>query len=224
MKITFLGQAGLLFEKGELKVLIDPYLSDNVKTVNPRNFRRQPIDESFLRITPDVVIFTHNHLDHYDPVTAPHYVNDHSSVTVLAPQSVWSEVRRIGGENNYVLFNRHTQWTQGGIRFTAVLAVHSDPSPIGVILDDGEKKYYITGDTLYSEDIFPDIPSDIDVLFLPINGVGNNMNITDAARFAARIGAKHVVPMHFGMFDTLDANDFPCKNKVIPTIYKEILL
>ena len=224
MKVTFLGQAGLLFEKGDFKVMIDPYFSDNVRTVNPNNRRRAEIDTAFLRLRPDVLIFTHNHLDHFDPVTVPHFLNEQSAVTVLAPQSVWSEVRRIGGSNNYVLFNRRTEWTQGGIRFTAVLAVHSDPSPIGVILDDGEKKYYVTGDTLYSEEIFSELPPKIDVLFLPVNGVGNNMNMQDAARFAARVGAKKVVPLHFGMFDALDARDFACENKVIPTIYKEIAL
>ena len=48
-------------------------------------------------------------------------------------------------------------------------AEHSDPTPIGVIIDDGEKKYYITGDTLYNEEIFKDIPEDIYALFLPVN-------------------------------------------------------
>ena len=131
---------------------------------------------------------------------------------------------KLGGDHNYVLFNRHTSWTEKGIRFTAVKAEHSDPTPIGVIIDDGEKKYYITGDTLYNEEIFSDIPDDIYALFLPINGVGNNMNKVDAARFAKRIGAKKVVPIHFGMFDNMTADDFVCENKVTPEIYKEILL
>ena len=103
-------------------------------------------------------------------------------MTVLAPSSVWGEVRKIGGNNNYVLFNRHTQWSGGGLVFTAVKAEHSDPTPIGVIIDDGEKKYYVTGDTLYNEEIFADIPDDIYAVFLPVNGVGNNMNMADTYR------------------------------------------
>ena len=50
MKITWLGQAGLLFETDDLKVMIDPYLSDCVKKVNPKNYRRVPVDESLLSI------------------------------------------------------------------------------------------------------------------------------------------------------------------------------
>ena len=224
MKITWLGQAGLLFETGGLKIIVDPYLSNSVVKVNPKNYRRVKVNNEFFKIKPDVMIFTHNHLDHYDPATAMSFINCDSKITVLSPQSVYENVRRIGGENNYVLFNRHTVWSEKGIRFTAVKAEHSDSTPIGVIIDDGKNKYYITGDTLYNEEIFDDIPDDIYALFLPVNGVGNNMNMEDAARFAKRINAKHTVPIHIGMFDELSADDFECDNKVIPEIYKEIKL
>ena len=222
MKITYLGQAGLLFEKDDFKVMIDPYLSNSVEKINKKNYRRVAVDESFFKIKPDVMVFTHNHLDHYDPETVEHFINENSNITVLAPKSVWDEVRKIGGNNNYVMFNRHTEWTQNNINFTAVKAEHTDITPIGVIIDDGEKTYYITGDTLYNEDIFGDIPTGIYALFLPVNGVGNNMNMTDAARFAKRINAEKTVPIHIGMFDELTADCFECENKVIPKIYKEV--
>lgn len=224
MKATFLGQAGLLFEKDGLKIMIDPYLSNSVVKINPKNYRRVAVDESFFEIKPDVMIFTHNHLDHYDPETVKHFITLDSNITVLAPKSVWDEVRKYGGNNNYVLFNRHTSWTEREIEFTAVKAEHSDITPIGLIIDDGKKKYYITGDTLYNEEIFADIPNDIYALFLPINGVGNNMNMTDAARFAKRVNAEKTVPVHIGMFDELSADSFECANKVIAEIYKEIKL
>lgn len=224
MKVTYLGQAGLLFENSNLKIMIDPYLSDSVKKINPNNYRRVPVDESFFKIKPDVMIFTHNHLDHYDPETVSRFIDENSGITVLAPKSVWDDVRKIGGNNNYVLFNRHTEWTENGIKFSAVKAEHSDITPIGVIIDDSKRKYYITGDTLYNEEIFTDIPSGIYALFLPVNGVGNNMNMTDAARFAKRINAKKTVPIHIGMFDELTADGFDCENKVVPKIYKEIVL
>ena len=69
-RITWLGQAGLLFEFDGLTVMIDPYLSDSVKEIEPQNYRRIPVDESFFDIKPDVLVFTHNHLDHYDSETA----------------------------------------------------------------------------------------------------------------------------------------------------------
>ncbi|MBE6729420.1 MAG: hypothetical protein E7568_04240 [Ruminococcaceae bacterium] len=224
MKTVFLGQGGLMFIKDDFTIMVDPYLSDSVEKVNPDNYRRVPVDKKFFSIIPNVMIFTHNHLDHFDPDTVKLFLNKNNEITVLAPDSVWSKVRRYGGNNNYVLFNRGTTWTENNIKFTAVKAEHSDSTPIGVIIDDGNRKYYITGDTLYNEEIFKDIPNDIYVLFLPINGVGNNMNKTDAAVFAKRINAKKNVPIHIGMFDNIRADDFECENKVIAEIYKEIEL
>ena len=224
MKVTYIGQAGLIFQTEAHTVMIDPYLSDSVKKVNPLNYRRIPVDERIFSIKPDVMIFTHNHLDHYDTETVEKFISADSEITVLSPTSVWEDVRRIGGKNNYVLFNRHTVWTEQEISFTAVKAEHSDSCAIGVIIDDGEKKYYVTGDTLYNEAIFDDIPTGIYALFLPVNGVGNNMNMCDAARFAQRVNAEKVVPIHIGMFDELSADAFACENKVIAEIYREVKL
>ena len=224
MKVAYLGQAGLLLEGNGLTVLVDPYFSDSVGSIDPKKHRRQPVPDWVWDIKPDVMLFTHDHLDHYDPETVRHFITPDSSLTVLAPGSVWSQVRQIGGCNNYVLFNRHTGWTERGITFTAVKAEHSDPFAIGVIVDDGERKLYITGDTLYNEEIFSDLPEDIYALFLPVNGVGNNMNMSDAARFAQRVQAQKVVPIHVGLLDELDSREFPCKNKIIAEIYKEVKL
>lgn len=223
MKITWLGQAGLLFETDDLKIMVDPYLSDSVVKVNPNNYRRVPVDESFFNVRPDVMIFTHNHLDHYDPETVMRFINAETQITVLAPTSVWNEVRQFGGRNNYVMFNRWSRWTEKEVRFSAVKAEHSDAYAIGVILEAEGKKYYITGDTLYNEEIFGDLQEDIDVIFLPVNGLGNNMNMTDAKCFCERVGAR-AVPMHCGLFDNLDMHEFAYEDKVVPEFWQEIKL
>ena len=222
MKITWIGQAGLLIEKSDVKIMIDPYLSDSAKRINPKSYRRTEINKDLFNITPDVMIFTHNHIDHYDEETVSKFITDKSNITVLSPVSVWNEVRKFGGNNNYVMFNRHTTWTQYGIKFTAVKAEHSDLSAIGVIVDDMYKKYYITGDTLYNEEIFSDIPKDIYAVFLPVNGIGNNMNMEDAKCFSEKINPKYAVPLHCKMFDDIDMNNFAYKNKIVPKIYEEI--
>ena len=227
MKITWLGQAGLLFERDGISIMIDPYLSDSVVKVEPQNFRRVTVDERFYDITPDIMLFTHDHLDHYDPETAPRFfAKTDKKMTVLCPASAWKKARTHGNGHNYVRFNRHTEWTEYGFRFKAVKAEHSDDFAIGVIIEDmvENKKYYITGDTLYNATIFADLPKDLDAVFLPINGVGNNMNADDAIRFAKATGAKKAVPLHVGMFDEKKPDIFACDNRVLPEIYKEIKL
>ena len=224
MKITWLGQAGLMFETGDKTIIVDPYLSDSVEKINPKNKRRVPVDEHFLNIKPDIIVLTHDHLDHTDPDTLKHYITQTSGILLLAPENSWNAVRsKFGGDNNFVMFNRHTQWTEGDIRFSAVRAEHSDKTAIGFILEAEGKKYYVTGDTLYNEDIFSDLPDDIDYVFLPVNGVGNNMNMTDGKRFCERVGAT-AIPMHCGLFDSLDLNDFEYEDKIVPEFYKEIKL
>lgn len=224
MKITFLGQAGLLFDLDGVRVMVDPYLSNSVEKVESKNYRRQPIDESCFDVKPDILILTHNHLDHTDPETLEKLFSKHSGICVLASGNAWKTVRKFGGDNNYVMFNRGTVWTEKRIKFEAVHAEHSDEMAVGVIISCGGSNYYITGDTLYNKKVINDINLPIDAVFLPINGAGNNMNMTDAARFAEIIKAKVAVPVHFGMFDNLNPEDFNFKNKVIPQIYKEIEL
>lgn len=224
LKATWIGQAGLFIESDNATIILDPYLSDSIKKMNPAKGRKMPIDERFLKCEPDFLLFTHVHIDHYDPETVPHYFGQNKPMTVLAPSSVWGEARKFGGAHNYVQFNRHTVWTEKGLRFTAVKAVHSDDFAIGFIIEElsSGDVFYVTGDTLYNTEVFADLPEKIDVIFLPVNGAGNNMNMTDAADFAKKTGAKVVVPFHFGMLDNLSPLDFVCENRVIPEIYKEI--
>ena len=220
MKVMWLGQAGLYLQMGGLKIIIDPYLSDSVGRIDSAKSRRVPIDESVFEIEPDVLAFTHDHLDHYDPESAQRFLEQDKGFLVLAPNGCWQKARAVGGKHNYVLFDAGTEWTQGEVRFTAVTAVHSDPYAIGLLIEAEGKTVYVTGDTLYSKKILEQLP-DMDVIFLPINGAGNNMNMTDAARLVKDCGAKVAVPLHVGMMDELDANEFPCQNKRVLTVYKE---
>lgn len=224
MKVTWLGQAGLLFETEQGCVMVDPYLSDSCHRKNPKSYRRTPVDGRFFEKTPDVLILTHNHQDHADPETLPRILGAEKPITVLASEQGWQEVVKYRGGHNYVMFRNGTVWTQCGIRFRAVHAEHSEPTAIGVILDDGEKTYYVTGDTLFSEKVIESLPVQPDVVFLPVNGVGCNMNMTDAAEFARRIGAKQAVPIHWGMFDDLTPDGFRFDGRCIPTVYQEIPL
>ena len=137
MKITWLGQAGLLFERGGISVMIDPYMSNYVEKVQPANYRRCPVNEAFFNIDPDIMIFTHDHIDHYDPETAPvFFKKSRKKMSVLGPTSVRAKAMGDLCGQNYILFDKYTSVTLEGFRFTAVRAAHSDPYAIGVVIED----------------------------------------------------------------------------------------
>ena len=199
------------------------YLSDSVAKTEPQNTRRQPIDERFLKLQPNVIVITHAHGDHFDAETLKHYLTEESGINFLSPRSAWIKAREFKGNNNYVLFNEGTEWTDGNIVIKAVKAEHSDEFAIGVILSAEGKNYFFTGDTLYNKKVIDSVKGiDIYAIFLPVNGRGNNMNKADAVKFFKGVKAKYMVPVHIGMFDDISADDIPVKNKIIPTIYQEI--
>ena len=106
----------------------------------------------------------------------------------------------------------------------AVHAEHSDRTAAGFILDDGEKTYYVSGDTLYNYDVIDEVlelvEDGVDYAFVPINGKGNNMNAKDAADFAYEIDAKCAIPLHYGLFDDINPETFDFDDTLILEPYK----
>ena len=226
MKVTWLTQAGLLLQSDKITVMVDPYLSDSVGEICEAKHRRIPVKEEYFDACPDVILITHAHLDHLDPKTLSRFLSpERKPITVLAPRSAYDELVKLGGEHNYVLLNPHSVWSHEGVTFYAVSAAHSDKHACGFIIDDGEKTYYISGDTLYNFDVIDDVldlaPSGVDVAFLPINGKGNNMNARDAADFAYEISAGCAIPLHYGLFDDVDPADFDFEDALILEPYRE---
>lgn len=220
MNVTWLTQAGLLFETDKIKIMVDPYLSDSVGKRSPEKHRRIEVDEGFFDTDPDMIIITHDHLDHLDPETLERLINNSTkTITFIAPENAYRRLLEFGGRHNYVLLAPHSVWSEKGVTVYAVKAEHSDRTAAGYIIDDGNSTYYVSGDTLYNYDVIDDVlelvDSGVDYAFLPINGVGNNMNAKDAADFAYEIGAKCAVPLHWGLFDSLDPKEFDFEDSLI---------
>ena len=220
MKVTWLAHSGLCFENDRLTVLVDPYLSDTLGETCEKKKRRVPVDDSLLEIMPDVILITHAHPDHLDLATLMKYLSrDDKEITVLASASAYEKLAHLATSHNLVLLSPHSVWSEGGVTFYAVKAEHTDRDAIGFILDDAEKTYYVSGDTLYNFDVIDDcldlVEDGVDYAFLPINGKGTNMNAKDAADFAYEIGAKTAIPVHYGLFDDVDPDDFDFDDRLI---------
>ena len=209
--------------------MVDPYFSNSVGKKNPEKNRRIEADLSFLSNTPDILIVTHCHLDHLDPETLDMiFRKADKAMTVICPESCFEKLEGYGANHNYVMLNPHSVWSERGVTVYAVKAEHSDRFAAGYIIDDGNKTFYVSGDTLYNYDVIDEVlelcEDGVDYAFVPINGVGNNMNITDAADFVYEIGAKRAVPIHYGLFDSIDPQGFDFEDKLILKPYEPTVL
>ena len=226
MKITWLGQGGVLLRNDRITVIADPYFSDSVGKINPAKKRRYDVPDEYFDLKPDVILITHEHMDHLDTETLKVLLNCDRCVTVLAPEAAYNKLSCLGGNHNYVLLSPHSVWNEKGVTFYSVKAEHSDRTAAGFILDDGDKTYYISGDTLYNFDVIDDVldlvEDGVDVAFLPINGRGNNMNAKDAADFAYEIGARRAVPVHYGLVDNISPDEFDFDDALILSPFEEV--
>ncbi|MBO5440192.1 MAG: MBL fold metallo-hydrolase [Clostridia bacterium] len=229
MKILWLGQGGLLFVSGKTKIMIDPYLSDSLSKENHEFARRMRLNKKLFRVKPDALIITNSHSDHADIETIERiskHRKNRKKLTVLSCKSVFDELVNIPTvcQANHIMLEAGSEWTIDNINICAVPAKTDDKSAFGVIITDFEdnKKYYVTGDTLYNKYVIQQIPNDIYATFLPINGEYGSMNLTDAKRFAKAINSNFYVPVHFGMFDKINPKLFDIDNSIIPSAYKII--
>jgi L-ascorbate metabolism protein UlaG (beta-lactamase superfamily) len=219
----------LCFENDRLTVLVDPYLTDSLGDVCEEKKRRIAVDETLFNISPDVVLITHSHPDHLDVATLDRFLKkEDKKITVLASGTAYEKLMTLGYRHNIVLLSPHSVWSEGGVTFYAVKAEHTERDAIGFIIDDAEKTYYVSGDTLYNFDVIDDcldlVEDGVDYAFLPINGCGNNMNAKDAADFAYEIGANTAVPVHYGLFDDVDPEDFDFEDRLVLKPYEKIEL
>ncbi len=206
MKVVWLGEGGLLFDNGRLAVAVDP-VGDAVTDS-------------------EVVILTSATKSKYVPETLGALLSA-GGKTVLASESAYERLCRDGysENNNCVLLSPHSVWSQGGITFYSVKAEHNDRTAIGVILDDGNKTYYVSGSTLYNFDVIDDVldlvEDGVDCAFLPISGMDGCMNAKDAADFAYELGAAHAVPICHG---DAKPSDFDFEDAVYLSVGEELEL
>jgi len=213
MKITWIGQGGYLVEAAGRRLVIDPYLSDSV-TKKFGLHRLAPPVIVIKDLKPDVIIITHDHLDHFDPDTLQPLMSQ-SNASLLGPQSVINHGLQMGfDEKRMTLVKIGEPVRFDGFIFTPTPAMHSDAFSVGLLLEAGGKRIYFSGDTLYNPELVEKVCAltgeRLDAAFVCMNGRLNNMNSKEAAKFVARLKPGMAIPMHYGMFaeNTADPNEF----------------
>ncbi|MCD4824311.1 MAG: MBL fold metallo-hydrolase [Phycisphaerae bacterium] len=227
MNITWLTQGGFLFQSGSTRVVVDPYLSDCVE-------RRQGLTRlvepplSVEELQPDAMVCTHDHMDHFDPQTIPRFAALYPNCLFLGPASVRRHLHEISIAQDRVLpfdVGRRVKIEQFSL--SAMPAFHSNTDAIGLVIETGGQKIYLTGDTELTSQLLDAAKAmindhGVDLLLVCINGKWGNMNIEDAVRLAEVIQPGLAVPMHYGLFaeNTVEPVDFieQCRKNEINAI------
>lgn len=205
--ITWLGHGTFLLESpGGKRILIDPWIEGNPKFPDGWQAR--------LTEGVDAIALTHGHFDHVNDVIG---VAQQTGAPVLCIFDMTGWLQKQGlPEDQLMGFNMGGTVEAAGVRFTMTPAVHSSSNndsagniiylgqPAGYVLEfeDGTVIYH-TGDTAVFGDmkIIGELYAP-DIAILPIGG-WFTMGPKQAAYAARLIGARQVIPEHYGTFPIL---------------------
>lgn len=209
MKITWMTQGSFLFETGGTRILADPYMSDCLEAQGVKRMVAYPL--SFQELSPDMLICTHDHLDHLDPETVEKIATLYPDCLMAGPASCFNHFKQLGvDEKRCRLMLCGNTFEFKGVKITPVPAYHSDPEAVGIILEAEGKKIYLTGDSLYGELLFNEFTANCDLVLICINGRLGNMSIEEALQVVKKLKPASALPMHYGLFaeNTADPESF----------------
>lgn len=207
--IFWIGQGGFVFKTWEGKVIfVDPYLSYSVEKKRKLT-RLQEIPIKPENVTANLVLCTHDHLDHTDPETLLGIAKV-CDAKFAGPSSSCRHMEKLGiTRDRLIQINRGETKIIEGIRIKAVYAKHTEDS-VGYIFDFNNISVYLTGDTEYDQRLGEVKVYEPEIMLVCINGKWGNMNIEEAVKLTEEIQPKVVIPMHYGMFkeNTADPQEF----------------
>ena len=207
LAIFWLSQGSFVFKTEHGKIVyVDPYLSDSCTRVY--GFERLvPIPIQPEEVKVDLILFTHDHLDHLDPDTILSLPED-CKAKFAGPVSCLHHLLEIKIDRDRIIeINRGETKEIDGIGVSAVHAEHT-PCSVGYVLSFDGIKVYISGDTRDHEKLKEIASFHPDVVLIGANGKPKgefcNLNENEAALLTKTINPRVVIPMHYGLFEYVD--------------------
>jgi L-ascorbate metabolism protein UlaG (beta-lactamase superfamily) len=218
---SWLGQAGFILRTAGATALIDPFLAP----YEGRGYESRLTAGRAHGV--DVVLCTHEHVDHFDADSAPAIAAASPRSVFIVPTPIVDMVTESGVPADRVIGVQPGDPTEiAGLSIRAVPAMHGVTMDdaygfgeglsggairfLGYVIDAGSVRLYHAGDTIHydgMEDTLRNLA--IDVAMLPINGrdaereargIVGNLSEREAAWLARAIGAGTLVPMHYDLF------------------------
>lgn len=232
--VWWLGQSGFVLKSREATVYIDPYLSEHLTQ------KYADTDKPHIRMTEaplrgdqvsnaDLVLSTHRHADHMDPVAVPEILAASPQARYLLPRAHRDHVLAWGLAEARLLFaDVDEPVSVKGVEILPQPAAHEGFDLIeggghpymGYVLTMGGVTLYHSGDTVPFAGMIERLRAhDVDLAFLPVNGrdarrqalgTPGNCTVEESLCIAALAGVATVVPHHYDMFtfNTIDIEGF----------------
>jgi L-ascorbate metabolism protein UlaG (beta-lactamase superfamily) len=204
--IRFLGQSCFELTDGTVKVLVDPFLTGNPKAA-------AKADE----LSPDVILLTHGHGDHYGDIVD---IAQRAGSTVVSIVEVANELSEQGIEDvRDPNLGGTVEFDWGWVRLVPAWHTSTTPNgtvaiPTGLVISIGDTVIYHLGDTcLFSDLALPGRRTPIDVALVPIGG-HYTMDRHDAVTAVELVGATTVIPCHYDTFPPIETDAEAFKSDV----------
>ena len=197
-KIWYLGHSTLQLEIDGVRIVTDPFISDNPKSA----------DINVSDVEADIILVSHGHGDHVGDLVELAKTTD-AEVISCFEITTWLENQ---GHSNVRPMNIGGNYVSRGIRFKMVNAVHSSSfpdgsyagNPAGFILEGQNDCIYFAGDTALTYDMkLINEEFELTGALLPI-GDNFTMGPDDALKAAQMCGTDRVVGIHFDTFGFIE--------------------
>jgi len=226
--LVWLGQNGFLIKSASAVFFFDPYLSDFAGqwtygwTNEHIRMAAVPVEAKELYGI-DLVLCSHDHVDHIDPFSIPIIALRNPLTRFIAPQI--ARIRMLGlfvPEKNLHLMRGMDTLVLDRMTIHAIPASHAQLKKdrkngyhfLSYVIQVDGLTIFHAGDSIPYEGQIDYIKKfEIDLAFIPINGrkpakyeFEPNFDISEAIVFAKNIRAKQVIPMHYDMYTLNTAN------------------
>ncbi len=207
--LWFLGQSGFCLKAGEVTIAIDPYLSDSVGKTSPKLTRCYPPPILPEALDVDIMVITHDHLDHLDPETLGPYRHKEKTL-FIGPRFVCKKLAEFGiPAANIIKIDQGETAEVKGIAFQGVYTVPNEPDVIDtcgyrVAFPNGRSVYH-TSDTGMSQLLLQAVPQ-AEVGLFCINGMWGNLTVEEAAQVAVKVRPRFAIGHHYDLMELNSQN------------------